>query len=279
VRRYKRELEELSAQVRQLIDGRAVDLRDHGEGPLSKLRSDIHALAARRGAEVDALQRERDLLKNTLADISHQIKTPLTSIGIMADLLENAPPEKQAEFAANIRRSLDRADWLVSALLKMAKLEAGAVALKRERVPSRALVAAALESLRIPLEVKNQRVTLLEEADLRCDLRWTAEALANVIKNASEHSPQGGEILIGAGANPICAWVSVTGGGHIPRADIPNLFKRFHASRRGTGYGIGLPLALAILRGQQGDIEVEGGSGGQGATFTLKFYKTESDRK
>ena len=126
----------------------------------------------------------------------------------------------------------------------------------------------------ILLDVKSQTVETSEGVELLCDRRWTAEALTNVIKNASEYSPEGGKIRIESGLNPICRWVSVTdSGGGIPNSKIVGLFRRFEGSRSDKGYGVGLPLALAIMRGQNGDIEVNGGNGTGGATFTLKFFK------
>jgi signal transduction histidine kinase len=269
----KRELEQLSADVRKIIDGQNIDLRDNREGVWSILKNDIHTLATLRNEQVDALGGERDMLKDTLADISHQIKTPLTSMSLMTDLLENAPPDKQAEFIANLRSSLTRTEWLVSALLKMAKLEAEAIEFSRVAISSETLIALALEPLQIMLDMKNQRTEISGSMELFCDRRWTAEALTNVLKNASEHSPDNSILTIQAGANPICAWVSVTDSGRgIAKSEIASLFKRFQGSRSDTGYGIGLPLALAIMRSQNGDIEVNGG-GGMGATFTLKFFK------
>jgi signal transduction histidine kinase len=115
---------------------------------------------------------------------------------------------------------------------------------------------------------------------LFCDKRWTSEALTNVLKNASEYSPDGGLIAVSSGSNPICSWISVTDSGKgISNTDIARIFKQFEGSRNAQGYGVGLPLALAIMRGQNGDIEVDGGSSsgrggnGIGATFTLKFFK------
>ena len=103
---------------------------------------------------------------------------------------------------------------------------------------------------------------------------WTGEALTNIIKNASEVSPEGSIIHIEAGTNPICKWISVTdSGAGIEKSKIFNLFKRFEGSGHDKGHGVGLPLALAIMRGQNGDIEADGGGNGKGATFTLKFYK------
>ena len=267
------EIKKLSDDVRRIIDGQNIDLRDNREGVWGILKNDIHTLANLKNERLDALKRERDTMAETLANISHQIKTPLTSVMIMADLLENAPPDKQAEFITNIKAGLTRMEWLSSALLKMAKLDAGAVEFSRETIQADALINLALEPLQILLDVKNQKVEILCAAELFCDKRWTAEALTNIIKNASEYSPEGGRIIIEAGMNPVCGWVSVTdSGAGIANDKIAGLFKRFGGSRSEKGYGIGLPLALAIMRGQNGDIEVDGGGNGKGAALTLKFY-------
>jgi signal transduction histidine kinase len=141
-----------------------------------------------------------------------------------------------------------------------------------DTIKSDELIRIALEPLQILLELKNQSVNFEGGVPLFCDTRWTSEALTNIIKNASEISPEGGTIRIETGTNPICKWISVTdSGAGIERGKIFNLFRRFEESDK--GYGVGLPLALAIMRGQNGDIEVDGGGNGQGATFTLKFFK------
>ncbi|MDR1329567.1 MAG: HAMP domain-containing histidine kinase [Oscillospiraceae bacterium] len=270
----KREITDLSAGIRRMIDGQAAELRDNREGVFSILKNDIHTLANLKNNQVDALRRDRDALKDALADISHQLKTPLTSMLLMADLLENAPPDRQAEFIANIRTGLARTQWLVSEFLKMARLDAGAVEFAREEVGSDELIGLALEPLRILLDIKDQRTDLSGETTFTCDKRWTAEALSNVLKNASEYSPDGGEIRVEAGENPICAWIAVTDSGKgLSNAEIARLFRRFEGSRGDKGYGVGLPLAFAIMRGQNGDIQVYGGGGVSGATFTLKLFK------
>jgi len=193
---------------------------------------------------------------------------------IMADLLDGAPPEKSEEFLSNIKAGLMRMEWFASTLLKLAKIDAGAVEFGVGAVNASELINLALEPLHILLELKNQRVDISHDVELQCDKRWTGEALTNVIKNASEFSPDGGIIRIESGVNPICTWVSVTDSGDgIGKNKIINLFKRFEGSDHDKGYGVGLPLALAIMRGQNGDIEVNGGGNGQGATFTLKFFK------
>ena len=270
----KSELEGLSADVKRLIAGEDIDVRDNREGLLPILKNDIHTLAAFKKEQVSVLQAEREVLKDTLADISHQLKTPLTSMMIMADLLEEAPPPKQAEFLANIKISLQRTEWLVSVLLKLAKLDAGTVPFRKENISSSQLIEAALSPLKIQLEIKRQEIEIDGEELIACDKGWTAEALGNVIKNASEHSPAGSIINIQAGANPICKWIAVQDKGiGLEKSQIKKLFNRFEASSNLKGHGIGLPLALTIMRSQAGDIIVEGGGKGVGATFTLKFYK------
>ncbi len=268
------DIKKLSADVRRIIDGNDIDLRDNREGILSILKNDIHTLANIKNEQIDALQRDRETMQNTIADISHQLKTPLTSMMVMADLIKEAPAEKQDEFVDNIKLGLNRMEWLVSALLKIAKLDAKVVEFSPEVVDSKYLIGASIEPLLVQLDIKEQRIEQSGNAKIFCDKRWTSEALGNIIKNASEHSPVGSTIAVEAGSNPICTWVSVSdGGGGLTNAQIAKVFKRFEGSRSEHGYGIGLPLALAIMRGQEGDIQVDGGDKDHGATFTLKFYK------
>ena len=294
----KREVTALSENIRKIIDGHNIDIRDNQEGLWSILKNDIHTLADLKNEQVQVLEKERDLMQNTLANISHQIKTPLTSLMMMADLLEDAPPEKQAEFLSNIKMGLTRMDWLATALLKMAKLDAKAVTFVLKEVSISELVHQALVPLEIILELKGQVVKFdsLEVSDLlnnnnrsnqvnsmvnltlSCDPTWTAEALTNLIKNASEYSPENSIISINSGENPISAWISVTDSGNgIPLNQIPGLFKRFEGSRSEKGFGIGLPLAQSIMHNQNGEIQVQGGGNGIGATFMLKFFKTRAN--
>lgn len=272
--RIKREeIERLSNDIRRIVDGEDIDLRISEEGVWNILRNDIHILAQRRREQVTALQHDRNLLKDILADISHQIKTPLTSMMILIDLLEEATPEKRGEFVQNIKAGLSHTDWLASTLLKMAKLEANAVNFTLNAVSSDEIVQAALLPLQIQLELREQQVKPLNQAELYCDKRWTAEALGNIIKNASEHSPIGSIISIESGSNPICDWISIADSGEgLSNVQISQLFQRF-GSTGTNGYGIGLSLAHAIMRGQNGTIEVSRNKGGEGMTFALKFFR------
>ncbi|MCL2360636.1 MAG: HAMP domain-containing histidine kinase [Defluviitaleaceae bacterium] len=267
----RKEIEGLSADIRRIIDGHAHDLRDNLEGRLSILKNDIHTLAGRLNEQALNLKKEKINLADALADISHQLKTPLTAMMVMTELLENAPPDKAAEFIRNIKQGLAQTGWLVSALLKMAKLESGSVNFSKSIITARELLDLALQPLRILLDIKDQHVKLEGDIVFYCDKNWTAEVLTNIIKNASEHSPQGSVIEVTSGSNPIASWIAVEDMGKgIPSQEIKNLFKRYGGTKQGTG--IGLPLALAIMQGQNGDLEVDGGGGKSGAKLTLKFY-------
>lgn len=270
----KTELEQLSSELRRAINGESVEFRSNQEGALSLLRNDLYTFAAQLGAERDAANAAKVEFAEYMENISHQLKTPVTSMMLMTDLLEAAPPERQEEFLANIRMSLARVDWLVGTLLKLAKLDAGAVQFEPQALSAKTLLDAALGPLAILLDVREQQVVLVQDGMLHCDRRWTVEALTNIIKNACEASPTGSTIVVDCGENPLYEWVSVEDAGPgLSRAEMAALFVRFASSSSKDGVGIGLPLALAIARGQNGDIDVDAGGKGKGATFTLKFYK------
>lgn len=270
----KSEITKLSKEIRSSIDGKSVDFRDNKEGPLSILKNDIHTLVKLKDDQMNSAKEERDNLSSYLADISHQLKTPITSMMIMVDLLENVPPEKQEEFLHNLKQSLSRMEWLTATLLKMAKLDSGAVNFLLEEHETAELVKGAIQPLEVLFDVKNQLLKVGKNQTFSCDKRWTIEALTNLIKNASEHSPENGIIRIDSGTNPIYNWISVTDSGEGMRKErYAALFKRFEYSTNENGYGIGMPLALAIMKGQNGDIDIDFGGNGKGTTFIMKFYK------
>lgn len=209
-----------------------------------------------------------------MADISHQLKTPITSMMIMADLLEEADPEKQEEFIHNIQVSLNKMEWLVGALLKMAKLDAHAIDFIKNDIRTSELLEAVKPSVAILLDIHNLTIELKQDCIIHCDKRWTTEALTNIIKNAIEYSPDGSEIEIDSGENPMYSWISVKDSGMgMDKTEYAALFKRFENSTNENGFGIGMPLALSILKGQGGDIDVDFGGRGEGTTFILKFFK------
>lgn len=275
-KRYAK-IAELSDYIRRMTAGEySMDIRDNAEGELSILKNEIFALASRLTEQTVLLEVDRESLKNALSDISHQLKTPLTSLGIMAELLENGdlPEEKRREFMDNLKNGLERMEALVVALLKLAKLDANAVELKPERTSGERIISSAAEPLRTLLEIREQELIITaQDCELFCDPLWTAEALTNIVKNAAEHSEFGAAIEVSCSSNPIFAWIEVRDfGSGISSADLPHVFTRFYrcAGAAKDSVGVGLSMSRAILRKQSGDIEVA--SDERGTCFTLKFY-------
>jgi signal transduction histidine kinase len=271
----------LSAYLRQIEAGDyAIDVRDNGEGSFSLLKNDLYKVTVRLREQAELLRKDKTALSNLITDISHQIKTPLTSMGVLADLLAEDPPEEDRRaFFERLRVQLGRIQWLVAALLKLARLDAGTAAFKSEPVYVRRLIERALEPLQIPLEIKKQRLEVHGDdgASFIGDLNWSAEALTNVVKNCAEHTPEGGKIEISYGANALYAEIIVSDDGEgIASRDLPNIFNRFYRGENAgeSSVGIGLALAKAIFNAQRGDIAVRS-QRGVGTSFDIRVFRGE----
>lgn len=272
----KSEISQLSEQIRKAIDGQEVDTRDNKEGVLSILKNDIYTLIHMEKEQRYVIGQEKEKQAEFLEDISHQLKTPITSLMLMTNLLEDAPQEKRKQFLFQMKKELAHMEWMVSTLLKIAKLDSGAVSFCPVQVSSEEMLHEALKTLEILMDIKNQSVDIRNQITLTCDKKWTIEALSNLLKNALECSKEHSTILVECGENPIYQWISITDAGEgISKEQIAHLFQRFENSQNENGYGIGLPLALAIIRKQDGDIEVLPGGNGRGATFTIKFFSSK----
>lgn len=274
-----REIEKLSGYLRQISGGDyALDIRDNHEGELSILKNDIYKVTLMLSEQKEYLKTDKLLLTDAISDISHQLKTPLTSMMVMADLLSNPelPVEKRVEFTRNISNQLERIDWLVSSLLKLSKLDAGTVAFKDDVIPMKRLIQKSVEAVSIPMDIKEQSFLMKGEENVTFigDLNWTAEAIINILKNCVEHTQKGGRIMISISKNVLFTEILITDNGKgILQEDIPNIFNRFYKGRNASedSIGIGLALAQSIVRSQNGDIEVTSEQG-KGTQFLIKFY-------
>jgi signal transduction histidine kinase len=270
---------ELSAYLRRIDAGEySLDVRDNGEGSFSLLKNDLYKVTVRLREQAELLQKDKTALSNLIADVSHQIKTPLTSLGVLVDLLAEDPPEADRRaFVERLRAQLGRIQWLTAALLKLARLDAGTAAFKSEAVNVRRLIDRALEPLQIPLEIKRQRLEVHGEAETSFigDLNWSAEALTNVVKNCVEHTSEGGKIDITYGANALYTEIIVSDDGEgIASRDTPNIFNRFYRAENAgeNSVGIGLALAKAIFTAQGGDISVRS-ERGVGTSFVIRVFR------
>ncbi len=268
----------LSAYLRQIEAGDdALDVRDNGESRFSLLKNDLYKVTVRLREQAELLQKDKTALSNLIADISHQIKTPLTSLGVLADLLAEDPPEEDRRaFVERLRGQLGRIQWLTAALLKLARLDAGTAAFKSEPVALGDLVQHALEPLQIPLEIKKQHLEVHgdDRASFIGDFNWSAEALTNVVKNCVEHTSEGGQIEIAYATNALYVEITVSDNGEgIASADLPNIFNRFYrgVNMGANSVGIGLALSKAIFNAQGGDITVQS-QRGMGTRFDIRFF-------
>ena len=255
----------------------SLDIRDNSEGDISMLKNEIYKITTMLREQAESLRKEKLGLSNSIADISHQLKTPLTSLFVLNDLLAGDPdPAAKEEFFRRINSQLERMQWLVSSLLKLSKLDAGTAAMKRERVSARKLAERALETLKVQLEQKEiQVINDYSDMEFTADFNWTLEAVTNILKNCAEHTPKGVRISISYESNPIYDAIIISDNGvGIDKEDLPHIFQRFYKGRNASedSVGIGLAMAKAIVNEQNGDISIKSRPG-QGTTFTLKFFK------
>ena len=279
-KRYKN-INKLSEYLRRISSGDfSLDIRDNMEGELSILKSEIYKVTQMLTEYNGQLQREKVLLSDNMAEISHQLKTPLTSMMMMVDLLkdENLPMEKRREFTNLINAQLERIEWLVASLLKISKLDAGVVRMKKELIPASVLIDNLLQVFLISMELKgiSYTKTIANHLNVYCDEKWTLEALINILKNCIEHTPEGGHINISVMDNALYSEIIISDNGRgIGKEDLPHIFTRFYKGKNSShdSVGIGLAMSYRIIKNQQGDIQVKSQLG-EGSTFSIRLYKT-----
>lgn len=273
-------LRQLSDYLRRIADGDYdLDLRDNQEGELSILKSEIYKVTVTLREQAQREATDKLFLADAISDISHQLKTPLTSLSVMTELLgdDELPNERRREFTQSIRSQLTRLQWLVEALLKLSRIDAGVIEFKKEPVRVEELIAKAVEHLIIPMELRDQTLEIGGDpaVEFTGDFNWTREALTNLIKNSLEHTSAGGRISLSYQATPIYTEICVADNGEgIAPADLPYIFNRFYKGKnaRPDSVGIGLAMAKSIVEKQGGTIDLHSVPG-QGTRFTLKFYK------
>ena len=276
-----RKLSSFAADINRVLVGQdAVCLDDYSEGELAILQGQVKKLTVMLRSQADSLSKDKAYLADSLADISHQLRTPLTSMNLLASLLSQPVLEdsKHSQYVQDLQKQLSRIDWLISSLLKISKLDAGTVELNKSNVSVQELIAKASSPLEIAMDLKDQKLVVTMEGPeaFAGDLAWSAEAIGNVLKNCMEHTPDGGNIYISCKENALYTEIAIrdTGEG-IAAEDLPHLFERFYKGRNATNESVGIGLALSrmIITSQNGTIKAENYHEG-GSLFTIRFYKT-----
>lgn len=294
-RRY-RALANMAANLDRVLAGeRDIRLRDMSEGELAILSSEIDKVIARLNLTVDELQAEKLALSDALADISHQLKTPLTSIAISTELIRDrlsarGDSEDLVERLRLIQTLQARVEDLVAALLKLARIDAGVIKLVCGDVDARELVRKSFEPLAIAFDIADVRfrADVQDGASYEGDLTWSVEALENILKNCMEHTPAGGCVSVRVTEDVLACRIRIedTGPG-IAESDLPHIFERFYRGSRDAnttssevnpaGVGIGLALSKSLVTAQGGTLTAENlrdeNGNVTGAAFNLVFFK------
>lgn len=257
-----------------LNDDYSINIKDYCEGDISNLKNDIYKMTIKLKEQSELLIKEKKYLEETLQDISHQIKTPLTSMYMINDILSNEKDENiKKEFLIKNKNQIERIEWLVTSLLKLSRLESGTVKLKKEKINLKELIDKSIEPINVLLELRNIKLTKnIIDVNLVVDINWTVEALLNVIKNACEHTVDKIEIV--GSTNPLYTEIKIIDNGSgISKKDIKHIFERFYKGNHNKeSIGIGLNMSKKIINLQNGLIEVESKEG-VGSTFIIKLYK------
>ena len=276
--KHTKKIRNLSIYMNILNNNYSFDIRDYEEGDISNLKNDIYKMTIKLKEQNDLSIKDKRYLEEVLSDISHQLKTPLTSMYVINDVLltdKKISEEKKQEFLIKNRKELERIEWLVTTLLKMSRLDSGSETLKIKEVTLGELIRKVLGPLEIPIELKKQELVLDFDPSimLNIDLNWTTESLINILKNAHEHTKENGKITISGKDTPIYTEIEISDNGEgIDPKDLPHIFERFYKGKQNKeSIGIGLNMSKKVINLEKGEIRAT--SSKQGTTFNIKFYK------
>lgn len=277
-KRYS-EIEKLNDYLSRICAGiYDLNIPDNKEGELSILKNNLYKVILILNNQNDRLSNDKKYLADSLADISHQIKTPLTSAVMMTELLENeTDEEKRKEFLSILSTQLNKINWLIQMLLKLSKLDAGTVEFVKNDISAESLIKKSVQPFLVMLDVKDIELkTEPNDCVFNCDINWTTEAIGNIIKNCMEHTPSGGKLEIKTDETFLYKEIIIRDSGcGIAEEDLPHVFERFYHGKNASpdSVGIGLALSKSIIDSQNGKITVES-KNGEGSVFTIRFYKS-----
>ena len=273
-----RKITDLAADVNNLLHGdNSISLENYSEGELGILHSEIYKMTIRLREQQQKLMNDKVYLADSIADISHQIRTPLTSINLLVQFLSepNLTDERRQQLTHELYGLLSRIDWLITTLLKISKLDAGTVQFKQEKVSMATLISKSCAPLLVPIELRGQELVVKADGDFNGDISWTCEAIGNIVKNCMEHTPEGGKIEIETSDNALYTEILIKDNGTgIAKEDMPHIFERFYKGKDSDdkSFGVGLALSRMIITSQNGTVKAENRKP-SGAMFSIRFYK------
>lgn len=280
-KKRERKIKQINQYLTEINNGKyELKIKENGEDEITKLRNELYKTTILLKETAENSEKEKISLSNSLADISHQIKTPLTSIRIMLDNIEQNPNmdnKTRGEFIKEISKQIDWISSLIISLLKLAKFDAGAIVMNDKDVNVKELINNVTSNLAIILDIKNIKIKqkIRDNIIIKADYNWQIEALTNIIKNAIEHSPENSTIYIDVENNSVFTKIRIKDEGEgIDKKDVKHIFDRFYKAKKSSAgsIGIGLSLAKTIIEKENGYIKVESEIN-KGTTFEIKYLK------
>lgn len=279
-RKKDQELEEITRYIEEINQKNYhLEIDDMSEDELSILKSEVYKTTVMLKETAEQSVKDKENLKQSLSDISHQLKTPLTSIMVILDNLSddsNMEPEVRADFIRDVKKEIANINFLVQALLKLSKLDSDTVVFLREEVSVGSLIDKAVQNVGVLCDLKNVKIERIGQGNMTffCDFRWQVEALTNILKNCVEYSPENNRIVINTEKNSVYTAISIRDfGPGIDEEDRKHIFERFYRGKNSAteSVGIGLALAKAIIKSDNGAVGVEPEN--PGTRFTVKYFK------
>lgn len=277
----KKQIDMLTQYVEKVSQKQYIlDIDECSEDELNKLKNELYKITVMLKEEAENSKKQKEALADSVSDISHQLKTPLTSILIMLDNLSqsnNMDEITREKFINEIARQIESMNWLVISLLKLSKLDAGVIEFQNEKINIKEMIKEIISNLEIISEIKNVKIKISsnKETYFIGDYNWNKEAIQNIVKNAIEHTKENTEIDVNIEENDVYTSISITDNGEgISNEDLKHIFDRFYKSKNSAenSFGIGLSLSKSIIEKQNGYIQVETEQG-KGTTFIIKYVK------
>lgn len=279
MRIQRQQIEELETYCEEVLQETAtLDLRDNEEGRFSILKNKVYDITVLLREKNQSLEKNKKETEQLLADISHQLKTPITSLHMTNEILYmDMPQEKRMEFLDNMQADLYKIEWFVKTILNLAKLDSKTLKLKKEETTAEELSREMIDSFKIYCEVCRCRITSSGEQgiSLQCDKKWLLEALRNILKNAVEHGAS--RITLSWSDNNLYTKLEIADDGEgIEKEELPHIFERFYRMKgsKEDSMGLGMAFTKSMIAYQNGEVKVKSKKG-VGTTFFVKIYKND----
>lgn len=276
-----KKINEITKYIEEINRGNyKLNIEENTEDELSILKNELYKITIKLKEVAENSQKDKTTLKDSLSDISHQIKTPITSILIMLDNIlsdENMPEDIKKDFIKDIKREIINIKFLVESILKLSKIDSNSIKFIKKEVFIKDIINEAVKNVSMLSELKNIKIIVSGDDSIKtiCDLKWQVEAITNILKNCIEHSYENRKIYINYNQNNMYTELKIEDNGTgIDAKDLPHIFERFYKGKNSSSdsVGIGLALSKSIIESNNGYIQVDSKLN-KGTTFIIKYLK------